>query len=333
MSSQIIHPTSSWLNAPWYISKDQLLQLDEIVNGELPRLEEKRNALISASVDEAIDRSITVYKHSKEDAEKRRAEMTADRKNDNKFQVACAILLKYGDQNKQATGESFQEIVHNPAITNEVPTGFAFRLNQHATNFEAVISVNKDGWMKVEASPNGDADAQRMYMKLLDWAKSVRPSIWYRLILPILSLIACFGLLFFVLITLAQIVPSTENTTSHQQYIHDAHKLLDSGITPQNEPQAIQLLLALETNYQGTVNIPYAGHLFIVTPWTIALLFVALFLLRPPIIIGVGAAESKLMIWKYVLNASWSIPLWILGAVFFDPLKDYLRTYFHFFSP
>jgi hypothetical protein len=334
MASAIHHPTTLTMHGPWFITKDQLIELDKIMEGELPRLEEKRKAMLSEAVDNQVERLKKLYDYPPEKLDERREKLLLQKENYYKVTKACTILLKYGSLNKEATGDSFQDICHNPAITNELPIGLVLTLKQHLSKFQVAISINKDGWLKVETSPSENPDAQRIYMELLGWVKKVRLSLWFRLILPILSILACVALLFSIVISVQQFLGRADaaNTASQYAYVQEAHKLLDKGITPGDQPDALRLLLAIDTKYQGSAALASGPIWYLIySPWNLVFLFLASYTLRPSIILGVGRAERKLMIWQAIFKWYWSLPLWIAGAIFFGPLKNYLGRELHLF--
>jgi hypothetical protein len=105
-------------------------------------------------------------------------------------------------------------------------------------------------------------------MKLMGWAKQARPSFWYRNVLPLASIVGLFGVATLFFLTAMQVLNAPENAVhvAHDQYIQEAHKLLSAGVTPQNQSEAIRLLLALDSSYQGSVPAFAHGSYYIQSP-------------------------------------------------------------------
>ena len=109
------------------------------------------------------------------------------------------------------------------------------------------------------------------------------------------------------------------------ELVKETHNLLDIGITNDNLPKSIELLLKYQSSYVPTSFVfEEVSNKIIGKLWLIFLICSVIILLRPKTVIGLGKKKKWVWIYKgWIHLVTFAIPLTIIG--FF---KDYIRDYF-----
>jgi hypothetical protein len=303
-------PTSIDLAGPWLIEARHLLALDKLYDEYAPRLEEARQAWIDEQIEEYVEQDAPEGA-SADTVNRIRERIAPAIRGSSRFtRSRRASVYLSGGRTLQA--ERFSEILNHATVPNEVPLGFRSSLT--VPRVEVVVKVGERTWgghtLDISVEPNTNPDAQELYGALRNWVSDFQPPRWLQLWRKYGWMAAVFLFIFPFVFLLNQPQPSV-GAAARQE----AHKILsEGGVTPANQTRAIELLLAIESNYGDA---PAAGP----GPrmWaTLILSELAALCISfcPKIVIGIWGGKARLERWRiWVRLVSISIPAMVISSL------------------
>ncbi len=200
---------------------------------------------------------------------------------------------------------SFKEAMSHVGSQDEIAAGFRYELKTKS-NYASVqlVPLTKDERDKdevgpqlaIRVSPQGSPASQEIMGLLKAWFADVQPARWKRWLLSFRS--AARGIAVLVVILGSLILFSTTPAPGDykETYKQQARELLKNGINPQNQAKAMELILALESDFipPGAT----AKH----SPRSFVLFFVIVFLLAvisvtPSMCLGIWKGKQRLPMW------------------------------------
>ena len=115
------------------------------------------------------------------------------------------------------------------------------------TNWTLFDTEDNETELQITVEPRSTSLSQELFGVLKHWATGVQPPIWQRWILNIRFLGR--WILFLWILILAAGFFSTAPPNFKEHYKQEARKLLDQGINSSNQQKALELLLAVESDY------------------------------------------------------------------------------------
>jgi hypothetical protein len=228
---------------------------------------------------------------------------------------------------KELETSSFEEALLHPAVMHENVLGLKYEIRVRDTTASLVLEkntkerVNKQtNWtlfdteeneteLQITVEPRSGALNQELFAVLRDWAINVQPPAWQRWILNIRSIgrIVLFLWVFFFAVNFFS--PTPPNFKEH--YKQEARKLLDQGITANNQQKALELLLAIESDYvppSANPTPPTRSSRSLITN-LLGIFAVSVIAFFPELCIGVGKGKQYLGWWQtWVRFVSITVP-------------------------
>lgn len=260
---------------PWLIDSTQLQQLEVVVDPFARKRPSQAAAPSDAARSEDCDRSLT-------------------------------ILLSGG---RELPVESFKQAFIHPTSQHEIPAGFNYRIR--LGNIQAVVRISPDTAkeqagsktddeeLEIRVTPRSSRVSQELFVALKDWVEDVEPSAYQRWLLIVRPLARLF--LFFMLLVggFAFFSPATD---SKQLYKEEGHKILKDGVNQSNQQRAIEILLALQTDYNPPVK--RQEKFGAVSPtFVVAVFILAVLAVTPRISLGFWKGKSKLRLHRWWMKA------------------------------
>jgi hypothetical protein len=144
--------------------------------------------------------------------------------------------------------------------------------------------------------PSDSEIAQQIFGALQNWAADLAVPRWLQLLRKWRGGIG-FALLFWVLIGLMTSLTYTLDSPK-MAYKDEARQLLKKGLTPQDQPPAIELLLSIDSDYDPADKRQSPGTRF----WSIFLigaLALTSLTVTPSVVIGVWDGRRTLRLWRW----------------------------------
>jgi hypothetical protein len=303
-------PTSIEILGPWLIEASHLLALDKIYDDYGPRLEESQDALIN----EEIERSIkdNTPEDATPDLARRIRERLSQLPARSRRFVRSRRATVYLSGGRTLQGERFSEILNHATATNEVPLGFRSSLS--VSPVEVVVKVGEQKGsghtLDIDVKPNTNSDAQEVYGALRNWVSDFEPPTWLRMwrtggwIAAILLLALSVAFL---------VAPTQQDGGAAAR--QEARKMLSGGgITPANQTRAIELLLAIESNYDSHPA-PSPSPRLLGTAILAGLAALCLSFC-PKVVIGIWGGKRRLERWRlWVRSVAISVPALLVSTL------------------
>jgi hypothetical protein len=296
--AELIYPTKYRAKGPWLLETSQLLALDR-------------------SVDEYLLKSCSASAVAAGNARSSTAALDTTIRR-------ITFRLRH---DKELETSTFQEAILHPAAMNENILGLKYEINLRDTTASLVLEKNKKerikkqtSWvlfdteedeteMQIMAGPRASLLNQELFGVLKDWATGVQPPIWQRWIINIRFLgrtILFFWIFFFAVNFFS---PTPPNFKEH--YKQEARKLLDQGINANNQQKAIELLIAIESDYvpsSAKPTPPTRSPQSLITN-LLGLFVVSVVAFFPELCIGIGKGKQYLRWWQtWVRFVSVTVP-------------------------
>jgi hypothetical protein len=216
------------------------------------------------------------------------------------------FLLRH---DKELQTSSFKEAMVHPAAASEIALGFRYEVklrdtkallsiekHSHKSNLLVGESETEDVELNIAVEPRASSVSQELFVVLKDWATDVQVPFWQKFIFTLRPLAWIVLIIWGLIFGTSLFSKPTPNYKEH--YKQEARKLLDGGINPGNQQQAIELLLAIEADYSPSVSPPGLPSARPSTKYivenVIGLLCVAVVAIFPEFCIGIWKGKQRL---------------------------------------
>jgi hypothetical protein len=300
VTHELIYPTTLKVRGPWLLETDCLLALDEILETFCARDDpEWRNSPPQSGKPLGVPRNLM----------RSRKELT--------------IFLS---KDRACRSSGFKESMSNINFQDDVAKGFEYV----ATTRTATVTVrlpkkpekegNEEKWfLAIDVTPERPETGHEIFMDLRNWADSVKSPLLYQWMLFAPRFLYQFTLGILLLVVLANALNPAPTAADYKATLkQEARDLLRNGINQQNQTKALELVLALESDYipPGTK----AQKRRWPSGWYLIAIYVFGFLsFTPSICVGVWAGKGRLRLWKRWLQFNtYTIPV-LLFAHYIQP--------------
>jgi len=321
--ASINYPTSSSVSGAWLISSDNLIELDELLDSFTDRLAKEQERYIEQVADEKVaaqmaqeaatpqdklDELRTFYK----DSYRRRFDDTRSR-----------VVTFFLSRGRTVIDEKFSGAIRNPHVGSEAPTGFSMFFREgEVTAKVKVRSLSYSNDLEFSVEPSNSEIAQEIFGALQNWVSDLEIPRWVHVARK-----WRFGIRFALLwwLLMAFLIPLMHvNDSPTEAYKDEARELLKRGVTPQDQVHAMELLLAISSEYHPANRRSNLGFRF----WTIYLTGGAVLgalAISPSVVIGVWGGKNKLRFWRWWLRfIGVTIPMLIFTSIFWKKLVSLL---------
>ena len=318
--AQLVHPSSARFDGPFLIDRKRLVEFDQMIDREweelekwyedqvrqeVVRLKSEKSYYADKSNEEVRDSVLKSYEFSRCNRD-------------------VAIKCKKG---KELKGKGFQEIARLPEAVELMPISFTATLERGPLT--ATIksgSLDYKPELMIDVEPNC-LYAQGLKSTLEGWVTGVSAPAWQRGWLKVTSAIpflqwipaALFLIIFLSALPTSDTARDAALSEYQDQLREDAHELLTDGVSSEEVARAVELELALSTNYLSpTCALPEVP----VFRWPallaliLSVVFGVIASLRPRFHIGLGRGQAVIRRWRWWLRfAFYTVPLLLLSSV------------------
>jgi hypothetical protein len=306
----LFYPTKYRGKGPWLIESSQLLSLDQ-------------------SIDEYLVKS-------KAASASTTASVATDSSNQDSSVRTITFRLRH---DKELETSSFRDALFHPAAINENALGLKYEVKVRDITALLVLEKNtkeraikQTNWtifdteeneteLQITVEPKSAALSQELFAVLKDWAVGVQPPIWQKWVLNFRG----FGrlALFFWLLLLGVFFFSPTPPNLKEHYKQEARKLLDKGIDSNNQQKALELLLAIYSDYVPPSAKPVPTMLSSRSLITnlLGLFAVSVVAFFPELCIGLWRGKQYLRWWRtWVRFVSVTVPGLLVARYFWPQL-------------
>jgi hypothetical protein len=312
----IVHNTSYKIDCPWLLDREQLLELDRIIEQQWESLLKYRENKIEEQVE------VEAKKNDKKTREKIRQDI--EYYHEYNFLKSKNLTLFNSDETQIKTS-SFSSVLQNPDIENRTVKGFRYRIKCAGIECELFLSPYNSN-ITLDVSPGTIEEARSLFVSLKGWINRAKSPLWQRIAR------GCFFgmwwlILFFTLMISFQIFE--EKIMPDWQQIKHAHYLLEKGIDNNDVSDALATMLAIVSEYEK----PKSYTIFSFPSWYICLLIAFSFLcfiltFLPKTVIGIGKGEETIIWWRRWLHLiSYTIPILILSSFVWPKITDWIKSF------
>jgi hypothetical protein len=312
--ARVKYPTEATVPSPLLIGADQLEALDLVIDKHLAALTGERERRIDELTEKEMGDRIARGWLKEDQVESERAKVRESVARYERLGEDSRSLTVYLPRGKLVEAGCFAEAISHPLGEEETPLGFLVYLR--VGEVKARVSLNSS-WredLQISVEPNDLEVAQSLFGALRNWASDVEAPKWqqrwlrYRLFFVYFLFLWLFmGLVYIPLIKLG------DSATRVQKA--EARKLLAGGVTQANEQRAIELLLAIESDYDPGVPAWVPGLRY----WLyfgLGALFLAAACICPRVSIGIWKGKRRLKQWRFwIKTVTVSVPLFIVTSI------------------
>jgi hypothetical protein len=286
--TDVFRRTSTTIKGPFLLDETSLEALNTIIDDEYKRLAELRAKHIDTDVRRQLDeyRNSELYKHHEPKEQQKHEEYIKERIRSSyeygKNSVEWTVQL---DNGTQVVTNDYPTLKLHPDVQQQRPVKFSVVLAVENTNASVAWKPYMTDELTVDVTPGNLQEAITFFSRLDHWSTRLQPDRVSRL-MTVPGGLVWFFWLFISLITLP--IAAETGITPRHALNESAREMLDKGITKDNEHEAIELLLRLESEHLPGHETRLARWLL---PFLITITIIAVVLslpVRPEIAVGRG---------------------------------------------
>ncbi|HET7107093.1 MAG TPA: hypothetical protein VFI38_09800 [Candidatus Acidoferrum sp.] len=312
--AKLIYPTTRKLTRPLLVDTAQLAQLDLIIDENIDGLRQARDKELHAKVEEDIAEARSKGKLKAEDAEKQRLSDLKYWKGTDTWSEEKRTITIYLSKGREIEAQRFSEAIVHSQSQDEIPLGFLIYLKVGPVTAHVDLHGAWGDDLMIKVKPSEWEKSQELFGLLVNWARDVEPPWWQQMWLKASGVFGAM-LLFLVMFGFVIIPLVNRGDGAKEMYKQEARKLLERGINPGSQQRALELLLAIESDYDpGTPRKPMG-----IKYWSYVLLS-AIFLLigtsSPSLALGFWKGREQLARWRiWIRIVTVTIPTLLLTFI------------------
>jgi hypothetical protein len=323
--SEVIYSTKVYVKGPWLIDADALIQLDEILNDEWIRLQHRKEELLDGEAESQIRawRELGIYEELSEEELRQKKEKLKEEKAIVSLHKDKKEIRIYLPKSRSVVTNSFQAAFREQAIVEEMPIGFRVELQCGEVRCE--MSLKREyNELSINVTPEKSREAWELFIALRQWVVKNRAPTWQR----VWSGWAGFQWIIWVaLIFLSATIISESLDYATPEAKSRAQKLLDSGISEAEIPEAVELLLILQTKYNPGQPKPQLPSWFKVV-LVGGLIACVILSIRPKVVLGIGRGMERIIWWRRWLRfVGITLPTLIFGSFVWPYIEQTVQKF------
>ena len=339
----LIYPTELREDGPLILASDDLLELDKVLQLEWERLAKHEEELIERTVAEETrgwavpppfagreeeQRQKDISQEVRSRIERREEQLREDISQRVRLRIendrlrSLTMLLTGGEK---LAVENFAEAEKHHELMRGSVTGFELQMRRGNVRLGIRVQRRAYDGIEIEARPAESEDARQLFGALRNWVQKIRLPGWQRVWAAgggsLAFMVWPLYLLLVLWILLTSLMSDNRGTLRAQ-----AHQLLKNGVTTAEQNKAIELLLALESDYDiGAKPRGMTGRGWILLVCGAA---VALAVSIPPkTTIGIGRGRAAVKRWRaWVRFVGVTVPTMILGNLVWPQVQQLISS-------
>ena len=346
--------TNTKLDGPWLIAKEQIETLDKAIEDAFEKIKSHFESRFAEAVEQDFQERLRRHHEAvrserhlrqrlaprgttpqeQEGSDEKPTKPRAKLRERLRAQATEAVQGRYGysapvkkikidvEGDKNLQGESFSEMMKQPSADSVKPLSLEVDINHNYGGQPfCTLSISSYGDLRISAGPEGSPAALAAFNSVKDWAVSIQAPRWQR------AWMRLYGLQWFAFFgVVVACLSLSQARRPESPYFNEAHALLASGVTPQNQTKAIELTLALTSGYippntpQQTPALSRAAAMAI-----IAIAFAVAMIAHkspPDFALGIGLGAKTVDRWRRWLATVRRVPAFLVTLALIPKLKE-----------
>lgn len=321
-----IYKTEYEISSPFIIDQEQLKNLDYIVEQEWPNLlEYKKSTIQKVSIDSLNDRlKQGLYKEKSEADTKAELEKIEKQTSGSyRFKDEEVVLnLSFKDGNSIRL-KSFSEAFKNRDIQDTKIVGFKLKVDCGEVTSDLYCEPRYSR-MKLEVRPQDTRISNDLFLEFKRWMDNVKAPFWQRFVRKFDHFhwfIIFMTLLFSMMFGIGKVSPDWPK-------IKQAHELLQNGIKEDEYGVALEIILALQSDFgkPEAITVFSLWYKILIISGIITCILLSSI---PKVVLDIGKDENKVRKWRsYLRFISITIPITIFSSFIWPYLQSLVKTFF-----
>lgn len=298
--AEFIYTTQTTIPGPCLLDADKLEALDKVLDDEWEPLAKRNQEAIRTEVDRRLEDSVQIYaarlrgkELSPEELQSLRKEIEDSVRGSYGYREYHEITLFY-EKGKRAEVTSFREAMRQPALLEEVIV--RFRLEVVCGDISCKISIDENrGALDISASPERMPEARELFAALHRWGTTNRPPKWQQIWRT------WNGAQWFIWLAILAIGLIVVTESFRNPYKEEARELVKNGVSQENQQRALELLLAIQSEYRSPDQKSQIPTWFIILLLGgLVVCFITSFV--PKSVLGIGKGQDRINHWRIWLS-------------------------------
>lgn len=308
----LVYSTELILDGPWLVDRPSLQELETLIERCWDRLLSKENEIANIRAQNNWDRYYATRTDLSPEERERKLALLKEEENSRLRSARKKEINLDLREGKTFISDSLSHALKDPALTNENPKGLTIQLSSGISSVNLSLEVFFRPKSSIRVSPEREDLSKEIFVELREWAHKVRVPLWQRILNSIGGFLF-YAWLFSML--LATTFIGKPDDIAVEQSRKEAHQLLVDGISQDEVPKAIEVLLKIESKYatkQAEVTLP----LWFKLAFWVGLVISLMLYIRPKLVIGIGKGVAKINLWRGWLRfISITVPTLIFTSV------------------
>jgi len=324
--ARLSFPTEGKVPPPVLIDASQLEALDRLLDEHTHKLRLEREQRISELVNTEINERVVqgILKEDRIENETPRIRESVARLHSLEREIRSVTI--YLPQGKEVEGNRFADATSHPLGEKETPLGFLLLLKVGEVKARVSVAGPWREGLYIDVEPNDAEIAQELYGALRNWASDVEPPKWQQIWCVLRSL---FGWLLYLWIAMGLVFIPLSNRGEAGKNVQkaEARKLLANGINPGSQQRALELLLAIESDYDPGIPTLSLGRRY----WgyfALGAMVLGAACICPQISIGILNGKQRVRRWRlWIKTVTVTVPALVVTSILLPWLLYWLGLY------
>ncbi len=322
----MIYNTEFRIDGPLLIDHNALDDLHTIIETNFEKISKINDEILEKEVERVFQEYSSYYqgKSPTEIEEKKKEIKERISYSYKKYKEITAEL----EENKYFSDESLKRLISAPELSKENIKGL--KVKYGAKKIDVLIELNPSLWsscLLIRTSPEDNELSREIFVELRDWAYQNQAPLWQRLWKKIKGF---HWMIFFLIIWFSALYIQTPQDIAIKNHKVEAHKLLTNGITNDTLPQAVDLVLKIQSKYVPELQKEQSSVKWLSVLLIVCLLIAIILSFLPTLVIGIGKGYLKIIYWRRWLKLiSITIPGLIFTSFFWPKIVTFITKLFN----
>lgn len=287
--SNFVYSTQITFDGPWLIDREALLHLGKTIEAISAKFASANKELVDSKLNLILER------YPREESDKKREELLEEMNQE--YAMKRKVTLSCSSS-KYVEDESIEQLLSLPEMLDESPTDIEVEIKTRQRSAQIKLGNRLFGGSKlsISTSPETDELAREAFVELQQWAVANQVPLWQRFWANNYGTIV--WLWFCALVVIATLFIPSKSDYIEKEVRPDVIQILKNGISIDEMPGAIELLLRNEfkvpkTEAQQPLPFWFKIYFFGGLVACLVLYF------RPSLVIGIGRNEQRIKRWRW----------------------------------
>src|SRR6266481_1353908 len=297
MAKLLYATTHNKKDCPWLIDSEQLLTLDDSLDAHFAK------SLAAGATTDGQAGSILA----------------------NNLQKRIIFSFRHG---KQLETDSFREAISHPEVAHEVITGLKYEASigrtlavltlQKANNKGSLPLTDDEVELSIIVEPHGEPLSEQVLTIMRSWSDNIAAPLWHKFLFELRAFWRFILIAWCAIFGVYLISPSPPSFRDY--YKQEARKLLEQGVSSNNQQKAIELLVAIQTGTAPSgVQPGRDSKIGAIAINLSALMGISVLASLPGFCIGIGKGKQTLRRWRGWLRLVSGTVAVLLSTHYFYP--------------